>query len=167
MDSPRAQAVGDGDSLILRQIVAVYLLRFFHVSTIPVDERALVAAGRPSAPVPPNLRSLRDTDSLGGLREVHAAGDELDVPGPARLLHLPQLFVDDSVEFVSHQKTPFPIKGCCNVRQNPPARWRQPGEVAPRFLGRLAFVVAHRHIDNEADVAFNRAEAVEGGVVCR
>lgn len=67
-----AQAVGDGDSLILRQIAAVYLLRFFHVSTIPVDERALVAAGRPAAPVPPNLAGpLRDAHRFGGLSEVH------------------------------------------------------------------------------------------------
>ena len=42
-------------ALILGEIVAVYPLGLFHAPTMPVREGAPVAAGRPHAPVPPNL----------------------------------------------------------------------------------------------------------------
>ena len=95
-------------ALILGEIVAVYPLGLFHAPTMPVREGAPVAAGRPHAPVPPQPRRRAwRPNRLGRLREVHAAGDEPEVLSPTRLLHLPRLSVDGSVEFAAHRKHPF------------------------------------------------------------
>ena len=77
---------------------------------IPVDERPLVAAGQPGAPVPPDLAgSLGDADSPRGLREAHALPEVLEIalaPGP---LHVAKLLVGDTLELARHFQHPsFP-----------------------------------------------------------
>ena len=52
-------------------------------------------------------RGLSIILGFGRAREVRAAGDELEVLSPARLLHLPRLPVDGPVEFAAHRKRPF------------------------------------------------------------
>ena len=52
-------------------------------------------------------RGLSIILGFGRAREVRAAGDELEVLSPARLLHLPRLPVDGPVEFAARRKRPF------------------------------------------------------------
>ncbi len=52
-------------------------------------------------------RGLSIILGFGRAREVRAAGDELEVLSPTRLLHLPRLPVDGPVEFAAHRKRPF------------------------------------------------------------
>lgn len=108
--APGARRVGDLDALLQGKVVAVHPLRFFHAPRIPVDERPLVAAGQPGAPVPPDLAgSLGDADSPRGLREAHALPEVLEIalaPGP---LHVAKLLVGDTLELARHFQHPsFP-----------------------------------------------------------
>ena len=57
-------------------------------------------------------RGLSIILGFGRAREVRAAGDELEVLSPTRLLHLPRLPVDGPVEFAAHRKRPFRSRRC-------------------------------------------------------
>ena len=86
---------------------------FFHVSTLPVDERALVAAGRHfrARSSKPRRGRFETPTALAAPREVHAAGDELDItwlpPPPS-----PPAFANDSVGYSYPIVNTLPNKNC-------------------------------------------------------
>lgn len=114
-------------ALILGEIVAVYLLGLFHAPTMPVREGAPVAAGRPHAPVPPNLAG-----ALGDPTYLAACVKFMPPETSPRcfLLRASCISLDFPLTVPSNSQpiaNTLSNQGCCSVRSNRPRARRRLG----------------------------------------